>query len=151
MQAIFRNIKGQAYDTKFVGSFLKQQLSMAIATLKKNDEAMDQRFFRQAVALETFYYLKKGADLSLLTPFVNSDNYHVQISACRALSAIDSPASRELLMKFIEGKGTGFARVMCVWGLKRLNAKEMIPRLKAFLESGDHEATEFSGNIMDPS
>jgi len=150
MQAIFRNIKGQPYDTKFVGSFLKQQLSMTIATLTKNDEAMNQRFFLQHVALETFYYLKKGADLSLLIPFVNSDNYHVQISACRALSAIDSPASRELLMKFIEGKGTGFARVMCVWGLKRLNAKEMIPRLKAFLESGDDEETEFGGNIMDP-
>lgn len=87
---------------------------------------------------------------ALLTPFMEKGDYHVQISACRAVSRIDSPASRELLMKFIEGKGVGFAKVMCVWGLKRLNAKEMIPRLEAYLKTGAEEKTGFGGDIMDP-
>jgi hypothetical protein len=150
MQAIFNGIKGQPYDGEFIASFLKQQLSMSVAALTDTDPAMNKRFFLQHAALESFYYLRKGVDLSVLIPFVHSDNYHVQISACRAVSAIDSPASRELLMKFIESKGTGFAKVMCVWGLKRLKAKDMIPRLQAYLKNGDDQETGFGGNIMDP-
>ena len=53
-------------------------------------------------------------------------------------------------MKFIEGKGTGFAKVMCVWGLKRLKAREMIPRLKTFMDRGEDQRTGFGGSIMDP-
>jgi hypothetical protein len=54
-------------------------------------------------------------------------------------------------MKFIEGKnGVGFAKVMCVWGLKRLNARGMIPRLEAFVKTGADQETGFGGDIMDP-
>jgi hypothetical protein len=109
-----------------------------------------KRFFLQHVALESFYHLGKGADLALLIPFMETNDFHAQISACRAVSRIDSPASRELLMKFIEGKGEGFAKVMCVWGLKRLNAKGMISRLEAYLKTGADQETGFGGDIMDP-
>lgn len=150
MQAIFNGAKGQSYDTAFVEKFTKEQLSQSVALLQQEDSPMTKRFFLQHVALESFYHLGKGADLALLTPFTNTDNYHVQISACRAVSRIDSPASRELLMKFIEGKGAGFAKVMCVWGLKRLNARGMIPRLDAYLKTGADQETGFGGDIMDP-
>ena len=150
MQAIFNGAKGQPYDTAFIEKFTKEQLSQSVALLQQEDSAMTKRFFLQHVALESFYHLGKGADLALLTPFTNTDNYHVQISACRAVSRIDSPASRELLMKFIEGKGAGFAKVMCVWGLKRLNARGMIPRLEAYLKTGADQETGFGGDIMDP-
>jgi hypothetical protein len=150
MQAIFNGAKGQPYDTNFIETFIKEQLTQSVAALKSDDSAMMKRFFLQHVALESFYHLGKGADLALLTPFTESDDYHVQISACRAVSRIDTTASRELLMKFIEGKGVGFAKVMCVWGLKRLNAKAMIPRLEAFLKSGTDQETGFGGDIMDP-
>jgi len=40
--------------------------------------------------------------------------------------------------------------VMCVWGLKRLLAREMIPRLEAFLKRGENQEAGFGGNIMDP-
>lgn len=149
MQAIFNGIKGRPYNSEAMAAFVKSQLSMSVASLG-NDEAMNKRFFLQHVALEAFYFLRKGAELAQLVPFVQSDSYHVQISACRAVSAIDSPASRELLMKFIEGKGTGFAKVMCVWGLKRLNARAMVPRLQVFLKSGEDQETGFGGDIMDP-
>ena len=150
MQAIFNGSKGRPYDSSLINEFLKEQLTQAVAVLKDDDPVMMRRFFLQHVALETFYHLGKGADLSVLVPYVNSDSYHVQISACRAVSRIDSPASKELLMKFIEGKGAGFAKVMCVWGLKRLNAREMIPRLEAFLKTGTDQETGFGGSIMDP-
>jgi hypothetical protein len=150
MQAIFLGTKGQPYDTNFIERFIKEQLTQTVAVLKQEDSAMTKRFFLQHVALESFYHLGKGADLALLTPFMNTDDFHVQISACRAVSRIDSPSSAELLMKFIEGKGVGFAKVMCVWGLKRLNAKGMISRLEAFLKTGVDQETGFGGDIMDP-
>ena len=148
MEAIFKGTRGQPYDADFIERFIKEQLTQSVGVL--TDPATSKRFFLQHVALEAFYHLGKGADLALLTPFVNSDDYHVQISACRAVGRIDSPSSRELLMKFIEGKGVGFAKVMCVWGLKRLNAKEMISRLEAYLKTGADQETGFGGNIMDP-
>ncbi len=150
MQAIFNGAKGQAYDTNFIETFIKEQLTQSVAVLKPEDSPMMKRFFLQHVALESFYHLGKGADLAMLTPFTESDNYHVQISACRAVTRIDSQASRELLMKFIEGKGEGFAKVMCVWGLKLLNARAMISRLEAYLKTGTDQETGFGGNIMDP-
>ena len=150
MQAIFNGAKGKPYDSDFIERFIKEQLTQSVAVLKQEDTALMKRFFLQHVALESFYYLGKGTDLALLTPFMNTDDYHVQISACRAVSRIDSPSSRELLMKFIEGKGQGFAKVMCVWGLKRLNAKGMIPRLEAYLKTGVDQKTGFGGDIMDP-
>ena len=150
MQAIFNGTKGQPYDTDFIERFTKEQLTQSVAILKQEDSAIMKRFFLQHVALESFYHLGKGADLALLIPFMDTGDYHVQISACRAVSRIDSPTSRELLMKFIEGKGVGFAKVMCVWGLKRLNAKGMISRLEAYLKTGADQETGFGGNIMDP-
>ena len=150
MQAIFKGAKGQPYDTNFIETFIKEQLTQSVAVLKPEDSALMKRFFLQHVALESFYHLGKGADLALLTPFTESENYHVEISACRAVSRIDSQASRELLMKFIEGKREGFAKVMCVWGLKRLNARAMTARLEAYLKTGADQETGFGGNIMDP-
>ena len=147
MQAIFNGTKGQPYDTDFIGRFTKEQLTQSVAVLKQEDPAILKRFFLQHVALESFYYLGRGADLALLIPFMNTDDYHVQISACRAVSRIDSPSSKELLMKFIEGKGVGFAKVMCVWGLKRLNAKGMTSRLEAYLKTGADQETGF-GEIL---
>ena len=150
MQAIFNGTKGQPYDTDFIERFTKEQLTQSVAVLKQEDAAMMKRFFLQHVALESFYHLGKGVDLALLIPFINADDYHVQISACRAVSRIDSPSSKDLLMKFIEGNGAGFAKVMCVWGLKRLNAKGMTSRLEAYLKTGADQETGFGGNIMDP-
>ena len=150
MQAIFNGAKGQPYDTDSIERFIKEQLTQSVAVLKQEDSAIMKRFFLQHVALESFYHLGKGADLALLIPFIDTDDYHVQISACRAVSRIDSPSSKELLMKFIEGKGAGFAKVMCVWGLKRLNAKGMTSRLEGYLKTGADQETGFGGNIMDP-
>ena len=149
MQAVFKGIKRQQYDERFMNSFIKEQLTQPVALLN-NDPVTMSKFFLQHVALESFYHLGKGAELSLLVPFVNSGNYHVEISACRAVSRIKSKESKEVLMKFIEGKGSGFAKVMSVWGLQRLNAKEMIPRLEAFVKTGTDQETGFGGSIMDP-
>jgi hypothetical protein len=149
MQAIVNGLHGQPYDRDFVINFVRAQLSSPVADLSQ-DATINKKFFLQHVALETFYFLKQGAELSQLLPFLESKTVHAQISACRAVSAIESAAARETLMKFIEGKGNGFAKVMCVWGLKQLNGKEMISRLKSFFLTGEDQNTGFGGDIMDP-
>lgn len=151
MTAIFMGAKNQPFDKKFVADFIKEQLGQPVANWKgEKDDELSKRFFLQHAALETFYHLGYGADLAMLIPFTKSDAYHVQISACRALGRINSAEAREMLMNYIEGKGSGFAKVMCVWALGRQNAREMIPRLETFLKSGQDERTGFGGNIMDP-
>jgi hypothetical protein len=149
MTAIFDGLHGQSYDRDSVIKFVQEQLSGPVAELGK-DDSINKKFFLQHAALETFYFLKQGVELSRLLPFLESKAFHVQVSACRAVSAIDSAAAKETLMKFIESKSNGFAKVMCVWGLKRLKAREMIPRLKTFMDRGEDQNTGFGGDIMDP-
>jgi hypothetical protein len=151
MTSIFLDSKGKEYDKNYIESFIKEQLSLPVSELSEDvNAAGSKRFFLQHVALESIYHLGVAADLKMLIPFLESKGYHAQISASRAISRINSPQAKEALMKFIEGKGFGFAKVMSIWGLKRLNAKEMKPRLETFLKSGKDEETGFGGSIMDP-
>ena len=92
----------------------------------------------------------KPEQAPLLDAFLKHPGYHVQISAVRALSRIDTKAARERLFAFLTGEGEGFAKVMAVWGLKRLDAREFRSRLEAFYPNAPTEETGFGGNIMDP-
>ncbi len=150
MQAVFNGIKGKSYDENFITGFINEQLSQKVGTLDDDNPENNNRFFLQHAALETFYYLGKGTDIRILMPFINTNSAHVQISACRAVSKLNTAESKEILMKFIEGNGNGFAKIMSVRGLKQLNAKEMLNRLKVFLKTGTDEETGFGGSIMDP-
>lgn len=149
--AIFDGIKGNPIDRTSIIKFVQDQLSEKPAKLL-DDVTSDEskKFFLQHVALETSYHLGINIDLAMLMPFVNAAIPHTQISACRALGKLSSPESKEVLMKFIEGKGFGFAKVMCVWGLKDLKAIEMTKRLEAFIANGTDVETGFGGSIMDP-
>ncbi len=107
----FNGVKGKPYNTEYVSAFLREQLTQSVASWKgDNDPVLRKRFFLQHVALETFYYLGNGSDLPQLIPFMGDDSYHVQISACRAISRTNSRESKELLMKFIESRREGFAK-----------------------------------------
>lgn len=112
-------------------------------------------FFAQHVALETLFHTKAaGVDpdktISRLAPFLAYDADHAQISAARALSVIGTPGAQQALMAFVEGKHSGFAKVMALWGLKRQNARQLTARLKAYQEVADTDRLGFGGNIMDP-
>lgn len=150
MQGIFNAAKGKPIDVG-VAAFVNEQLSYPPAKLS-DDRAKPEtkRFFLQHVALETIFHNGAEANLHSLVPFIESNDAQTQISAARAVGRIKSAEARERLMKFIEGSGVGFAKVMCVWALRDQDARQVLARLQAFERNGKDEKTGFGGSIMDP-
>jgi hypothetical protein len=151
MTAIFQYLHDQKYDQDFVHKLIKTELAQPPHGLKKgDDEASRKIFFRQHVALESFYHFGTADEYALLEPFLKSSDYHTSISAVRALSRIDTPDARARLWDYLTSEHPGFARVMAVQGLKRLNAREYLAKLREFIKVAPEEETGFGGNIMDP-
>ena len=145
--AIFQHLHGQPVDTAAQRAGMEALLDRKPAASGIDTEG----FFAQHVALESCYYFCAATDLARLEPFLASEDGHVQISAARALSAVDSPAGRARLLAFVQDDTRlGFARVMAVWGLRRLDAREHAEALRAYLPSASTDDTGFGGNIMDP-
>lgn len=151
--AIFQRLHVKPYDQASIEQFITDQLGKQPhnipADLEKNREQAEA-FFNQHVALECFYYFGSERQMILLGPFLASDVGHVQISAVHALSAVNSEAGKKRLLDFVRGNGNAFAKVMAVWGLKRLRAREYLPQLLAYAEKAEDEETGFGGSIMDP-
>lgn len=151
--AIFEFLHGRAADKEFMTKFLDETLKETPQELGKgvDDPEAPARFFRQHVALECGYYFCTEDQAKLLEPFLKAEFFHVQVSAARALSGADVPETRARLAAFVAEPGrNGFAKVMAVWGLARLDAREAAPVLEAFVADGADEETGFGGNIMDP-
>lgn len=154
-RAIFRSLHGETYDVDRVRKLIRTYLGRAPDDVPEDPHDERNLFFRQHVALETLY-LTRGAGLSpeealkLIEPFLEFEGYHVQISAVRALSGIDSPASRARLVAFLRGEGAGFAKVMAIWGLDRLDAREQLPALVEYAPTAETDPVGFGGSIMDP-
>lgn len=145
--AIFQKLHGEPWDAEAQRASMEALLAQPPASIGTEAE----RFFQQHVALESCYHFCTAADLPSLEPFLASEDHHVQISAVRALSAADSPEGRARLLAFVKDDSrAGFARVMAVWGLARLDAREHAEALLAYLPQAPTDETGFGGNIMDP-
>ncbi len=146
--AIFQHLHGQAWDEQGMRATMRGLLDQAPMT---SAGPQLEQFFQQHVALESCYHFCQSADLARLEPFLASDGFHVQVSAARAISAIDTPEARQRLFQFLQDDSRqGFARVMAVWGLRRLDAREYLAQLQEYLSKAPTEETGFGGNIMDP-
>jgi MYXO-CTERM domain-containing protein len=150
---IFHALHGEPWDVAAARGWYTAYLSRPPAAA--GGEKSDPLFFQQHVALETWFHTgAAGVDparaLPTLEPFLAMGSAHVQISAVRALGVVGAPAVDERLMKFIEGDGDGFAKVMAAWALQRRKAVAMLPRLRAYAASGADAEVGFGGNIMDP-
>jgi len=152
MKAIFLKTHGKEVDADALRKTLLPILKQAPQGPPKDAKEKDQarRFFEQHAALETLAYFAGADDLKLLEPYLKCDDYHVQISAVRALGGIDSREARERLLAFLEGDGKGFAKVMAVWALKRQNARDCLPKLKELQPKAPVDRVGFGGNLMDP-
>lgn len=152
MSAIFKKIHKEEVKSDSILAYMKEHLSKEPALLSKSDgnENVYKEFFLQHVALELFRYFGTADKLYLIDPFLSADDYHVQISAVRAIDQINGNDSKKRLIEFIESDRVGFAKVMAVWGLEHLGAVEYIGRLEAFMKNGKDEETGFGGDLMDP-
>jgi len=150
MVAIFNKIHGIKGDETQAQRFVSAELSQPPAIMKDATDETRAKFFLQHAALETFRYIGSEKDLTLIDPFLQADDFHVQISAVRSIDGMRSETVSRKLMDFIEAERYGFAKVMAVWGLRDQKARGMLPRLRKFLANGKDEETGFGGNLMDP-
>ncbi|WP_277225347.1 HEAT repeat domain-containing protein [Hymenobacter sp. YC55] len=149
MTAIFRKYHNLDYDKIFVNNFLSRYLRLPPA--KINEDQMET-FFLQHAALETMYHLGLNNNYTLILPFLHdSKNFHLQISAARALSGINTADSKKHLIDLLSDKETeNFPKTVAVWTLASYNPKELKDLLRKLASKASEEETGFGGNIMDP-
>jgi hypothetical protein len=152
MTAIFNRLHNKSTDTREVLRFIREQLAKkpALFGKAKGDENVAKDFFYQHAALESFQYFGAEEMISSLDPFLSADDFHVQVSATRALYCSSSQGSKQRNMDCILSDRVGFAKVMAVWNLYRWDAREYAPQLHDYLRDGKDEETGFGGNVMDP-
>lgn len=152
MIAIFNRLHQIDVDEKPIRDFVEAHLKKEPALLGKanGDPTVAEEFFHQHVALELFRYFGRPNEMNLIEPFLTADDYHVQISAARAIALFNTTEAKDRLMKFIENDQFGFAKIMAVWGLEHHNAVEYAERLEVFMNIGQDEETGFGGDFMDP-
>jgi len=86
-----------------------------------------------------------------LQPFLDSDFFHVQVSAVRALSVSSSPTKhKELLEYALNQEKEGIARVMAIIMLNKLSSYDQASELANHLSSLSEQEVYLGANIMDP-
>ncbi|AII53453.1 HEAT repeat domain-containing protein [Hymenobacter sp. APR13] len=149
MGAIFRKYHGLPYDAAPVRAFITEQLAHKPAPI--SEEGMAD-FFRQHVALETIYHLGFTEYYASTLPFLHdADNFHAQVSAARALMAINTPeAHQELLQLLQDNNTTDFTKVVAIRTLAAHQPHDLKPTLQKLVKKASEEENGFGGNIMDP-
>jgi hypothetical protein len=149
MTAIFNNYHNLTYDKAYIEKFVIENLSKSPAGFGEDEI---NTFFLQHVALECVYHLKLNIKETLVLPFLNdTNNFHNQVSAARAMNAFNTETNKQELLKAIgDTTKRNFVRVMCVWSLSDFNLKEFKAQLQHLELTASDERDGFGGNIMDP-
>jgi hypothetical protein len=149
--AIFRYLHDSAVDAPLMTDMVQKYLLLPPKFVEDDPlSPASLLFFKQHAALETFYYLGSSSDLAILEPFLASPHAHVQISAVRALSRIDTLPAKRRQLRFLLESAEPIAKVQAIAGLRRQKARDLAPDLKAALPRLTAEATGFGGDLMDP-
>lgn len=113
-----------------------------------------QRFFRQHVALESSYLLRRPLPTAQIEPFLMHAFFHTQISGVRALSVVEGRESAARLAEFIKDPTrTGVARTMAVLMLAERGDVSLLQSLRDQADEieGLDEASHLPlSSIMDP-
>lgn len=145
MIAIFSTLKGQETDLAEVEKYIATQLEHEPTGTEEF-----KRFCSQHIALELLYYLG-GGELRKLEPFLKHDDSHVQASAVRALGKLQRDISQKRLIDFIaDPTRSPLAKVMAIWALRDLEAKEAADDLSQILKSTEDQDSSMGVNLMDP-
>lgn len=110
-----------------------------------------ERFFRQHVALESAALLGRSIPLATLEPFLMLDDYHVQLSAVRALAVNAEPGRNARLLEFVQDDSREMAaRVMAVRIVADLADPELLSALRAYAPKAPQDKAGLAMSIMDP-
>mgnify|MGYP006138877509 CR=1 FL=1 len=151
-KCIFNYLHNSQCSEKAI-SLVKEYLTAPIGVLSENATDEDvTRFFRQHAALETSYLAKIPNSIDVLRPFLDSDFFHVQVGAVRALAASNYSNKEGELLSFVASDDKdGMARVMAVLLLNELPSENAVIFLNEYLTSAPEEEVYLGANsIMDP-
>lgn len=150
MAELFNFNHGIDIDKEFIKNYAKQYLSQKPGDPTSSDEKIRNLFFNQHIALESLYYIADSSDFELIIPFIRSTQIHNQIGAIRALSAINTKKSKDELIIFLKAETNyDLSKVMAVWALKRLNARDCIKELKKIQKNASTKPVSYGLDIMD--
>lgn len=148
MTTVFNNYHNLKYDKDFIDKFVTENLSKPPAGFEENEIDV---FFLQHVAMECVYHLKLKINEALLLKFLTDKNNFHQVSAARAMSAINTEANKQALLKAISDKTkSDFVKVMCVWSLAEFKPTQLKTQLMELEKTASDESDGFGGDIMDP-
>ncbi|MBN1968778.1 MAG: hypothetical protein JW870_05380, partial [Candidatus Delongbacteria bacterium] len=112
-----------------VKKYINDNLSKKPAGFDENEIDL---FFNQHVALETAFLLELEVDFETLKKFAESDNYHSQISALRAMGISNNKETKEYLLAYIQNsEKDNFTKVVAIWSLWNLNDSAYNKKLSA--------------------
>lgn len=135
-----------------INDVIEKPLKERVGELSEQATKKDaELFFRQHVALESSYIINQQNSYETLKPFLNSKFFHVQISAIRALSVINSETKNHQIIEFItKSEASDIAKVMAIFMLNEVNFQGDIEELKSYLPLASKEDVSLVSNIMDP-
>jgi hypothetical protein len=134
-------------------ALVKEALKDPVGVLSENVSEEDvERFFSQHAALETSYLAKIQNSIGVLRPFLDSDFFHVQIGAVRALAVSNYSNKEGELLSFVASDDKdGVARVMAVLLLSEFPSENAVNFLHGYLNKAPEEEVYLGAtSIMDP-
>jgi len=134
-------------------SLINEYLKAPVGVLYENATNEDEeRFFKQHAALETSYLAKIDHSIDLLRPFLESDFFHVQASAVRALAGSRYLNKEAELLSFVSSEDKDdMARVMAILMLNEFPSVDAFSYLSSYLKNAPEDEVYLgASSIMDP-
>ena len=136
------------FEKEKILKFINEQVSKNSAGFEDKEIEL---FFKQHVALETAYLLGIKIDFNILKKFSESNNFHSQISALRAMGNLNNNEVKKYLIDYLKDKNKdNFTKVIAIWSLWKIKDSEVKKQLSELKEHLSDEEIGFERNIMDP-
>lgn len=148
----YNEIWNKFHNSEFDSTKIKKIISINLSKKPAGFEEDEiDLFFRQHASLETAYLCGITLEFETLKKFAESDNFHSQISALRALGVLKNDETKKYLLEYIKNnEKDNFTKVIAIWSLWGMGDKDINKQLSDLKETLSDEETGFGGNIMDP-
>ncbi len=147
-KAIWNYFKQRDFDEKDIFEFIYNILSTDPAGFEEDEI---NTFFEQHAALESAYLIEIDLPFSILKNFVESENFHLQVSGLRAMGIVNSPQSNKYLLGYIgNSKTENFNKVIAIWSLWEFGNEKDRRKIWRLRKTISDDETGFGGNLMDP-
>lgn len=145
--AIWKYYNNISFENKEINDFINESLKLTPANF--NEDEIDL-FFIQHAALETAYLLEIDLDIEIVTKFIESGNFHLQISGLRAMGIISTDKSYEYLIEYVKNEEVNnFNKVIAIWSIWEFGSSKEKRNLWKLKNMMSDDEIGFESNLMD--